>query len=94
MKIDIKRMYLNRKQPDDITLIIMMVGDLAELMCELDSRLIKHESGIIYLSCIKVLYGHIEVASYLWTYYRWQKEIRISVVLSEMYLRLSPKIDV
>jgi hypothetical protein len=43
-------------------LIVIMDGELAELMCELNSKFTKNEDGVLYLKCIKALYGYIEAA--------------------------------
>jgi hypothetical protein len=43
-------------------LIVKMGGELAQMMCELDPELQVDENGMLYLKCIKALYGHIEAA--------------------------------
>lgn len=60
--IDIKGAFLKAKVPDEMELIIRMDGDLAILFCELHPEFQLDEKGVIYLKCVKALYGHIEAA--------------------------------
>ncbi len=60
--IDIKGAFLKAKVPEDLELIVKMEGELAELMCELEPSYQLDENGILYLKCMKALYGHIEAA--------------------------------
>ncbi len=60
--IDIKEAFLKAKVPDEMELIIRMDGDLAILFCELHPEFQLDEKGVIYLKCVKALYGHIEAA--------------------------------
>jgi hypothetical protein len=39
-----------------------MEGEMAEMLNELDPRFQVREDGVMYLKCVKALYGHIEVA--------------------------------
>jgi hypothetical protein len=39
-----------------------MEGELAELFTELNPEFKLDEDGILYLRCLKALYGHIEAA--------------------------------
>jgi hypothetical protein len=60
--IDMNGAFLKAKIPEDVKLIVKMEGELAELMCELDLRYKMNERGLLYLECVKALYGHIKVA--------------------------------
>jgi hypothetical protein len=60
--IDIKGAFLKANVPEDLELIIRMEGELAELFAELNPDLKLDENGILYLKCLKALYGHIEAA--------------------------------
>jgi hypothetical protein len=60
--IDIKGVFLKANVPEDLELIIRMEGELAELFTELSPDLKLDENGILYLKCLKALYGHIEAA--------------------------------
>jgi hypothetical protein len=50
------------KVPEDLELIVKMDGQLAELMNELRPDFKIDEGGVMYLQCVKALYGHIEAA--------------------------------
>jgi hypothetical protein len=60
--IDIKGAFLKVDVPPDMELIVRMEGELAELMCELNPNFQMNEKGVLYLKCVKALYGHIEAA--------------------------------
>jgi hypothetical protein len=60
--IDIKGAFLKANVPEDLELIVRMEGELAELFAELNPDLKLDENGILYLKCLKALYGHIEAA--------------------------------
>jgi hypothetical protein len=60
--IDIKGAFLKAKVPDNLELMVKMTGELAQIMCEIDSSLKVNDEGILYLKCVKALYGHIEAA--------------------------------
>jgi hypothetical protein len=50
------------KVPDNLMLMVKMTGELANLMCEIDHDMKCNEQGVLYLRCVKALYGHIEAA--------------------------------
>jgi len=60
--IDIKGAFLKAKVPDNLELMVKMTGELAQIMCEIDSSLKVNDEGILNLKCVKALYGHIEAA--------------------------------
>lgn len=60
--IDIKGAFLKAKVPEDLERIVKMEGELAELMCKLEPSFQLDENGVLYLKCMKALYGHIEAA--------------------------------
>jgi hypothetical protein len=60
--VDIKGAFLKVKVPEDLELIVKMDGQLAELMNELRPDFKIDEGGVMYLQCVKALYGHIEAA--------------------------------
>jgi hypothetical protein len=60
--VDIKGAFLKAKVPNNMELIVKMTGELAQIMCEIDHDLKQDQKGIIYLKCVKALYGHIEAA--------------------------------
>jgi len=60
--VDIKVPFLKAKVPNNMELIVKMTGELAQIMCEIDPDLKQDQRGIIYLKCVKALYGHIEAA--------------------------------
>jgi hypothetical protein len=60
--IDIKGAFLKAKVPDDLELIVEMEGELAELFVELNPEFKLNKDGVLYLKCLKALYGHIEAA--------------------------------
>jgi len=41
---------------------VKMTSELAQIMCEINQGMEGDEQGIIYLRCVKALYGHIEAA--------------------------------
>jgi hypothetical protein len=53
---------LKAKVPKDMELIVKMDGELAELLCGLNPEFKRDVHGVLYLKCIKALYGHIEAA--------------------------------
>jgi hypothetical protein len=64
--VDSKGAFLKAKVPDYIELIVKMSGELSQIMCEIDPNLQPDKNGIIYLRCVKALYGHIKVARLLY----------------------------
>jgi hypothetical protein len=60
--INIKGAFLKAKVLDDLELIVKMEGKLAELMNEICQNFMIGEDGVMYLKCIKALYGHVEAA--------------------------------
>ncbi len=56
--VDIKGAFMKAKVPDDMELIVKMEGELAELMCELDHGYQMDTNGVLYLKCVKALYGY------------------------------------
>ncbi len=60
--IDIKGAFLKADVPDNLELIVYMEGELAELFEELNPEFQRDEYGILYLQCLKALYGHRENA--------------------------------
>jgi hypothetical protein len=60
--IDIKGAFLKAKVPDDMELFVKMDSDLAKAFTELDNTFQPDEHGVLYLKCLKALYGHIEAA--------------------------------
>ena len=48
--------------PDDMELFVKMDSDLAKAFTELDNTFQPDEHGVLYLKCLKALYGHIEAA--------------------------------
>ena len=62
MTIDIKGAFLKADVPDDLELLIKMEGELAGLFVELNPEFCFNEHGVLYLRCLKALYGHIEAA--------------------------------
>jgi hypothetical protein len=60
--VDIKGAFLKAKVPEDLELIVKMDRQLAELMNEVRSDFKIDEEGVMYLQCVKALYGHREAA--------------------------------
>jgi len=60
--VDIKGAFLKAKLPDDLELIVKMEGDLAILMNQLCDDFKIDKYGMMYLKCVKALYGHVEAA--------------------------------
>ena len=60
--IDIKGAFLKAKVPDDLELVVKMDGELAAAFAELNPEFQPDEKGVLYLRCLKALYGHIEAA--------------------------------
>jgi hypothetical protein len=60
--VDIKGAFLKAKVPENLMLMVKMTGELADLMCEINPDMRCNEQGVLYLRCIKALYGHIEAA--------------------------------
>jgi len=60
--VDIKGAFLKAKVPKEMELIVKMSGELSQIMCEINPTLKPDANGIVYLKCIKALYGHIEAA--------------------------------
>ncbi len=50
--IDIKGEFLKAKVPDKLELMVKMTGELAQIMCEIDSSLKLNDEGILYLKCV------------------------------------------
>ena len=57
--IDIKGAFLKAKVSDNMELMVKMTGKLAQIMCEINPEMKCNEEGVIYLRCVKALYGHI-----------------------------------
>jgi hypothetical protein len=53
---------LKAKVPKEMELIVKMSGEFSQIMCEINPTLKPDANGIVYLKCIKALYGHIEAA--------------------------------
>ncbi len=64
--IDIKGAFLKAKELENMELIVKMEGELADLICELDPRYKLDEYGMLYMKCVKALYGHIEAARFFY----------------------------
>lgn len=60
--VDIKGAFLKAKVPEDLELIVKMDGEMANLLCRLDPKFNTGKEGVLYLKCLKALYGHIEAA--------------------------------
>jgi hypothetical protein len=60
--IDIKGAFLKAKVPDNMELVVKMDGELAAAFAELYPEFKPDEQGVLYLRCLKALYGHIEAA--------------------------------
>jgi hypothetical protein len=60
--VDIKGAFLKAKVPKNMELMVKMTSELAQIMCEINQGMEGDEQGIIYLRCVKALYGHIEAA--------------------------------
>jgi hypothetical protein len=60
--VDIKVAFLKAKVPEELELIVKIGGELAQMMCELDTLLECDEQGYLYMQCEKALYRHIEAA--------------------------------
>jgi hypothetical protein len=60
--IDIKGAFLKAKVPDDLELVVKMDGELAAAFAELNPEFQPDKKGVLYLRCLKALYGHIEAA--------------------------------
>ncbi len=58
----IKGAFFKAKVPDSMKLMVKMTWELAEIMLETDLSLECNEHGILYLQCVKALYGRIEAA--------------------------------
>lgn len=58
--IDIKGAFLKAKVSKNMELKVKM--SMAELICELEPSYKMDEQGVMYLKCLKALYGHIEAA--------------------------------
>jgi hypothetical protein len=58
----IKGAFLKAKVPEDMELLVKMDGELAAAFAELNPEFQLDEQGILYLRCLKALYGHIEAA--------------------------------
>ncbi len=57
--VGIKGAFLKAKVPENLELIVKMDGQLAELMNEVSPNFKIDKEGIMYLRCVKALYGHI-----------------------------------
>jgi hypothetical protein len=64
--VDIKGAFLKAKVPEEMELMVKMTGELAQIMCKINPEMRCDEQGIIYLRCVKALYGHIKAA---WLFY-------------------------
>jgi len=62
MTVDIKGAFLKAKVPEDMELMVKMTGELAQIMCKINPEMRYNEHGIIYLRCVKALYGRIKAA--------------------------------
>jgi hypothetical protein len=60
--VDIKGAFLKGKVPDNVELIVKMEGDLAELINQLCDDFKINEHGVMFLKCVKALYGHFKAA--------------------------------
>jgi hypothetical protein len=60
--VDIKGAFQKAKVREEMELIVKMSGELLQIMCEIDPALKPDDNGVVYLKCIKALYGHIEAA--------------------------------
>ena len=60
--VDIKGAFLKAKVSKEMELIVKISGELSQIMCEINPTLKPDANGIVYLKCIKALYGHIEAA--------------------------------
>jgi UDP-2,3-diacylglucosamine pyrophosphatase LpxH len=60
--INIKGKFLKAKVPDNLDSIVKMEGKSAELMNKICLNFIIEEDGIMYLKCVKALYGHVDMA--------------------------------
>jgi hypothetical protein len=60
--VDIKGAFLKAKVPGNLELIVKTDGDLAEMMNKLCPEFKIHSDGLMYLKCMKALYGHVEAA--------------------------------
>jgi len=59
--VDIKGAFLKAKVPDNLMLMVNMTGELASLMHKINHDMKCNEQGVLYLRCVKALYGQIEV---------------------------------
>ncbi len=50
------------KVPEDLEHIVKMDGELTSIFCELNTEFKIEQGEILYLKCLKALYGHIEAA--------------------------------
>jgi hypothetical protein len=60
--VDIKGAFLKAKVLEKMELIVKMSGELSQIMCKINPVLKPDDNGVVYLKCIKALYGHIEAA--------------------------------
>jgi hypothetical protein len=65
MTVDIKGAFLKAKVLENMELMVKMTGEPAQIMCKINPEMRCNEQGIIYLRCVKALYGHIEAAQLL-----------------------------
>jgi hypothetical protein len=65
MTVAIKGAFLKAKVLENMELMVKMTGELAQIMCKINPEMRCNEQGIIYLRCVKALYGHIEAAQLL-----------------------------
>jgi hypothetical protein len=77
--VDIKGAFLKVKVPEDMELIVKMEGDLAILLNQLNDNFKIDNSGVMYLKCVKALYGHIEAAKLFYNDLNEEKMIGIAM---------------
>jgi len=58
--VDIKGAFLRAKVPEDMKRIVKMEGDLVILLNQLNDNFKIDSFGVMYLKCVKALYGHVE----------------------------------
>jgi hypothetical protein len=60
--VDIKGAFLKAKVPDQMQIFVKMNGELAQIISEINPKFQVNENGVLYLRCVKALYGQIEAA--------------------------------
>jgi hypothetical protein len=53
---------LKAKEPEDIELFVHVEVELVVLLCERNTEFQLDKKGVLYLKCVKALYGHLETA--------------------------------